>query len=204
MRKLFILTVLLGLGIFAKAQDFKAGAQLGMTGTQVTGDALGGFNKAGIFAGILVHRPMGRLGEGQLEINFIQKGSRKNAKPSAGIYDSYLLRFNYVEVPVMYKFKIVKPLSIEVGLQFAYLINYKQFDENGEFYPDPDVADFKKLDFSIFAGLHYKINNKWSLSFRYSYSILPIKPKPDYAHYMYNGGMYNEVLCTTFQYNFQQ
>ena len=101
----------------------------------MTGDALSGFNKAGFFGGIIVHRPMGRLGEGQLEINFIQKGSRINAKLSDGIYDSYLLRFNYVEVPVLYKFRIGKYLNIEAGSMLAYLINYKEFDENGQFYP---------------------------------------------------------------------
>jgi hypothetical protein len=203
MYKGLLVSMFLLFGLFLKAQDFSAGLQLGITGTQVTGDALSGFNKAGFFGGIIVHRPMGRLGEGQLEINFIQKGSRKNAKPSDGIYDSYLLRFNYVEVPVLYKFRIGKYLNIEAGLMLAYLINYKEFDENGQFYPDPDVEDFKKYDFSAFAGLNYRINSKWGISFRYSYSILPLRPKPDYAHYRYDAGMFNEVLCTTFQYSFQ-
>jgi len=203
MIRILIISLIVLTSISAKSQDFSAGMQLGMTGTQVTGDGLSGFNKAGIFAGVYVSRPMGRLGSAQLEFNFIQKGSRKNAKPSDGIYDSYLLRMNYVEVPILYKFRIVKPLEIEAGLQFAYLINYREFDEHGEFYPDPDVPDLKKLDFSAFAGLHYKINDKWGISLRYGYSILALRPKPDHAYFRWDAGMFNEVLCTTFQYTFQ-
>lgn len=201
--KILVLSFVLVLFTKIQAQDFRAGLQIGMTGTQVTGDNYQGFNKAGFFGGFFVNRPIGRLGEGQLEINFIQKGSRKNAKPSDGIYDSYLLRMNYVEVPVFYKFRIIKPLEIEAGLQFAYLISYREFDEHGEFYPDPDVPDLKKLDFSAFAGLHYKINDKWGISLRYAYSILALRPKPDHAYFRWDAGMFNEVLCTTFQYTFQ-
>ena len=203
MIKVLIISLFILVSISVKSQDFSAGAQFGMTGTQVTGDGLSGFNKAGIFAGVYVNRPMGRLGKAQLEFNFIQKGSRKNAKPSDGIYDSYLLRMNYIEVPIMYKFRIIKPLEIEAGLQFAYLINYREFDEHGEFYPDPDVPNLKKLDFSAFAGLHYKINDKWGISLRYAYSILALRPKPEQVHFRWDGGMFNEVLCTSFQYTFQ-
>lgn len=203
-RRILIFSVTFLLFFELSAQEFNAGVQIGMTGTQVTGDSYQGFNKAGLFGGFFVNRPIGRLGEGQLEINFIQKGSRKNAKPSDGIYTSYLLRLNYVEVPIMYKFNIVKGLKVEVGLMFAYLINWRQFDENGEFFKNPGVPDFKDFDFSGFAGLNYKINEYWGFSFRYSYSILAIRPKPDYSNtsIFYNEGQYNEVLCTAFQYNF--
>ena len=202
--KILVLSFVLVLFTKIQAQDFRAGLQIGMTGTQVTGDNYQGFNKAGFFGGFFVNRPIGRLGEGQLEINFIQKGSRKNAKPSDGIYDSYLLRLNYIEVPVFYKFSIVKGLKVEAGLMLAYLINWRQFDENGEFFKNPSVADFNKFDFSGFAGLNYKINEHWGFSLRYSYSILAIRPKPDYQNtsIYYNQGQYNEVLCTTFQYYF--
>mgnify|MGYP002628937209 CR=1 FL=1 len=185
------------------AQGFKAGIQLGITGTQVTGDRLSGYNKAGLFGGSFVNIPVGKLGDAQLEINFIQKGSRKNAKPSDGIYTSFLLRLNYIEVPVMYRFDIWKQLKIEAGGQFAYLINSRQFDENGEFYEVPGVPDFNKYDISVLAGLNYKINDNWGFSFRYSYSVLAIRPKPFNNNGLnYDGGQYNDVLCTTFQYYF--
>lgn len=184
------------------SQDFNAGIQMGITATQVTGDQLAGFNKAGMFGGFYVNRPLGSIGEGQLEINFIQKGSRKNARPDEGDYESYLLRINYVEVPVMYKFKLRTFIRIETGLMFAYLISSKEFDIQGEIVPDPSINTFKNMDFSAFAGLNYKINDHLAISLRYSYSVLAIRPKPQTITYRYDSGQFNEVVCTTLQYQF--
>ena len=187
------------------AQSFNAGIQGGLTGTQVTGDQLSGFNKAGLFAGLFVNHEAGRLGDLQMEFNFIQKGSRKNAQPDKGIYDSYLMRLNYLAVPVFYRFNIKSPLTIETGLEFAYLISAKEFDEQGQVYPDPSVPYFRSFDLSGFAGLGVAINDRWRFVFRYSYSIIPIRPRPSGGNYYYaywNAGQYNSVLLTTFQYQF--
>ncbi len=197
---IFLFTLSLSISVYS--QEFKAGIQLGITGTQVTGDQLAGFNKAGLFGGFFVNRNFGRLGDGQLEINFIQKGSKKNAHPDKGDYVKYLLRLNYIEVPVMYKFNIKNILKIEAGVMFAYLINSKEFDIQGKVYPDPSIPYYKKYDISGFAGINYKINDIFSLSFRYSYSILAIRPKPNSVTYRYNAGQFNEVLCSSLQYNF--
>ena len=186
----------------ATAQEFKAGIQAGMTATQVTGDALAGFNKAGLFAGLTVRRKMGSFGYGQMEINFIQKGSRKNAKPDKGIYDSYLLRLNYVEVPVSYRYMFYKKMGVDMGLKFAYLINAREFDENGEIPDEVEKPGFNKFDISVFAGLVYKVNKNFNFVIRYAYSIKSFRPKPVSSYTHYSDGQFNETICTAFQYNF--
>ena len=184
--------------------SFNSGLQFGLNATQVTGDQLAGFHKAGIFAGIFVNHKLGRLGDIQMEINFTQKGSRKNAKPDEGIYSSYLMRLNYIAVPIFYRFNIKEPLSIDVGLEAAYLINARERDENGWIEPDMTVPYFKDFDFSIFAGLGVEINDHFRFVFRYSYSIVPIRPRPpgNYYYGYWDAGQYNEVLTGTFQYQF--
>jgi len=203
-RILFILFFFIFSVHYVFAQGFRSGIQAGINGSQVTGDALAGFNKAGIFAGIFVNHPMGTLGEIQMEINFTQKGSRKNAKPDEGIYDSYLMRLNYIAVPVFYKFNINKPFTIDFGLEVAYLFNAKERDINGWIEPDPSVPYFKDFDFSIFAGLGVKVNENLRLVLRYSYSVLPIRQRPpgNYYYGYWDAGQYNEVLTITFQYKF--
>lgn len=198
--------VILALGVFisfcADAQEFKAGFQFGMTGTQVRGDGISGFNKAGLFGGFFVNRPTGKIGEFQLELNFIQKGSRKNNDPEQGIYDKYLLRLNYIELPFSYRFNLTKKIKLEGGLMIAYLITSKEFDENGEIIPDLTVDYFNDFDFSIMAGINYKLSKKLSINFRYSYSILPIRGTPKIDTNRWTKGQYNSVLCTALQYNF--
>jgi len=205
MNKIFLITVIiLFTSSISWSQGFNSGFQVGINGSQVTGDALAGFHKAGIFAGIFVNHPAGSIGDLQLEINFTQKGSRKNAKPDEGIYDSYLMRLNYVAVPISYKFKLKEPLSIDLGLEFAYLINAKEKDINGWIEPDPTVPYFKNLDFSIFAGLGVDINDNLRFVMRYSYSILPIRERPpgNYYYGYWDAGQYNEVLTASIQYQF--
>ncbi len=187
---------------FSQAQSFNAGLQFGMTGTQVTGDQLSGFNKAGLFGGAFVNHSAGRLGDFQLELNFIQKGSRKNAHPDKGDYLQYLMRLNYLALPVFYKFKIKKTLSLELGVEFAYLINSKEFDEYG--LMTQALEDFKKYDLSGFAGLGVSFKSNFRFVFRYSYSILPIRPQPpaNSAPSYYDAGQFNEVLIASIQYQF--
>ena len=196
----FLLFSILG----AHAQDFNSGIQAGLNGTQVTGDQLAGFHKAGIFAGIFVNHRAGRLGDFQLELNFTQKGSRKNAQPDKGIYDSYLMRLNYLALPVFYRFKIKEPLTIDLGFETAYLINAKEKDINGWIEPDLSVPYFKDFDFSIFAGLGVNLNDNLRFVFRYTYSIVPIRERPpgNYYYGYWDAGQYNEVLTGTFQYQF--
>ncbi len=184
--------------------NFNFGLQFGLNGSQVTGDQLAGFHKAGLFGGIFVNHKAGRLGSFQLEMNFTQKGSRKNAKPDEGIYDSYLMRLNYLAVPLLYRFNINQTLSIDVGLEAAYLINAKERDQNGWVEPDLSVPYFKNFDFSIFAGLGVEINDQLRFVFRYSYSIVPIRARPpgNYYYGHWDAGQYNEVLTGALQYQF--
>jgi hypothetical protein len=201
---ILILIFFISFGTIKAQSSFNSGFQLGLNATQVTGDQIAGFHKAGIFAGIFVNHKAGSLGDFQLEINFTQKGSRKNAKPDEGIYDSYLMRLNYIAVPLLYRFNLKEPLSIDVGLEVAYLINAKEKDINGWVEPDKSVPYFKDFDFSIFAGLGVHINDKLRFIFRYSYSIVPIRPRPpgNYYYGYWDAGQYNEVLTASLQYQF--
>ena len=201
MRKLLLISFLFFM-IGLNAQSFRAGLQLGLAASQVTGDQLAGFNKVGMFGGVFVNYPTGDLGDIQLELNFIQKGSRKNAHPDKGDYEQYIMRLNYVALPLFYRFKFKKILSIELGAEFAYLISSKEFDVYGIITPDPRKADFRNFDLSAFAGLGIKFYDRFRLVFRYSYSVMPIRPQPDEGFFYYDAGQFNEVLLTTVQYQF--
>src|SRR5258706_10632378 len=80
------------------AQNFNAGLRFGIDGSQVNGDNLSGFNKAGIIAGAYVSRKFSDLISLQMEMVYIQKGSRK---PTDMNNSYYRLRVHYIEVPVL-------------------------------------------------------------------------------------------------------
>src|SRR5207237_7949390 len=85
-------------------QRFHAGLIAGISTTQVAGDQLSGFNKAGIIGGGFVVTPIGDKTSLQMEINFIQKGSRKPLQTDNNEF--YVMRLSYFEVPVLFKWQI--------------------------------------------------------------------------------------------------
>ena len=58
-----------------QAQNFGGGLILGLSTSQVGGDNLGGFNKAGLLVGAFVNIPISELLSFQMEMTYIQKGS---------------------------------------------------------------------------------------------------------------------------------
>lgn len=203
MNKLFlILTFAILFPLVALSQSFKAGFQFGVTATQVDGDNLSGYNKAGIYGGGFVNHPIGDRDNLQLEISFIQKGSRKNAKPSDGIYDSYLMRLNYVEVPFLYSHHIKKYFNIHGGISMGYLISSKERDNYGVFVPSPTVPSFRDFELAGLLGMSFRFKEKWDFVFRFSYSLIPIRDTPILSLAYYNKPQHNNLLITALQYHF--
>ena len=73
---LWLILVLLFLPSILFAQDFKAGARLGICATQVDGDTYEGFNKPGLTLGVFVNR---KLEADQLREEERKKQSNINA-----------------------------------------------------------------------------------------------------------------------------
>ena len=184
-----------------KAQSFNFGLSAGLIGSQVNGDQFRGYNKLGLFGGIFVNKAI-ENNDIQMEFNFIQKGSRKNQNPDAGDFTTYIMRLNYIEIPVFYRYYLHKYLSIQGGLKIAYLISAKEFDSYGLITSNPGIPDFRNLDYSLFAGLDTRINDELKVLFRFSYSMRAIRPNPSNVVWYLNRGQYNEVLTLALQYQF--
>ena len=76
MRKKFALFIFFGFLISnLQAQNFGGGIILGLSTSQVGGDDLAGFNKAGVLAGVFANKSISELLSLQMEMNYIQKGS---------------------------------------------------------------------------------------------------------------------------------
>ena len=77
MLKKYILYLLLGvLTLSVNAQNFGGGVILGLSSSQVGGDDLSGFHKTGGLIGIFVNNSISKLLSVQMEMTYIQKGSK--------------------------------------------------------------------------------------------------------------------------------
>ena len=57
-----------------------------------------------------------------MELDYIQKGSRENPD-SSNNYEFYLLRLNYVEIPLHYKYDFHEKGTLEAGLSLGFLVH---------------------------------------------------------------------------------
>lgn len=180
------------------AQYFKAGLAMGISTSQVSGDTYAGFNKIGITGGAFLKRSFSELWDGSFEIIYIQKGSKKVENPDKGEYDSYLLKLNYIEVPILAKYHY-KKFTFECGPSVGSLI--KNIEES---YPNPPSnRKFNNIETSINFGISYPLlSDKLAFDWRYSNSILPIRAHASGAKYWFNRGQYNTALSFILHYQF--
>ena len=179
------------------AQNFNAGIISGISTTQVSGDNLAGFHKAGLILGGFVNRNINNQMELQIEMTFTQKGSvnqKKDKLPQ--IAD---INLNYLEFPILFKFVQSNNISIELGLQTAALIEGYYSDLYGKL---ENQIEFNKIEIGGLIGFSYLLTRKISLNTRLSNSLLPIAPHASGQTYNLNKGKYNTGLNFSLQYQF--
>jgi len=188
-----------------QAQNFGGGIILGLSTSQVGGDDLGGFNKAGLLAGVFANKSISPLLSFQMEMTYIQKGSNN---PYMNDYEHKNvgkpdISLSYIEVPLLLQYHQSEVLKIEGGLLSAYLIDGYYNDSNGKIPNEPNP--FINYDVGLFLGLDYKYSDNINLNTRICNSVLPIGSE-DYNHpNTYNSsrkGKYNSVLSFALHYNF--
>ena len=207
MKKKFALFIFCGF-LFSnlQAQNFGGGIILGLSTSQVGGDDLGGFNKAGILAGFFANKSISELLSFQMEMTYIQKGSNNpnmNNSEHLQDYEKPDISSSYIEIPLLLQYHQSEVLKIEGGLLSAYLINGYYNDRIGEI-PN-ETNPFINYDLGLFLGLDYKYSDNISLNTRICNSIFPIGSEDYNGVSRYNSNMkgkYNSVLSFALHYNF--
>ncbi len=208
----FIVSFILVVGAVS-GQQFHGGVTAGIIGSQVAGDGYSGFHKGGIFAGGYVNWEFTQHSTMQLELTYLQKGSRQNPKPDENMYDNYLFRLNYMEVPVLYVYKLpdinlknVGDFYLETGPSLGVLVNYYETDVNG--YEISDQQDYNKpatftLQWNI--GMRYFIAQKFGVDFRYNFSLLNIRSNNVTGDVwrFWGYGQFNDALVLSLFYQFK-
>ena len=197
MTKKFAILLFCGfLALSIQAQNFGGGLILGLSTSQVSGDNLGGFNKAGLLAGGFIDLQLSKTLKGQMEMTFIQKGSN-NPNMNKNNYSD--INLSYVEIPLLVKYQQGRSIAIEGGIEAAFLISASDNDIYGQVSAN-STREFNTTDIGIFIGLDYFINTRLILNSRISNSILPIREHASGATFQLNKGQYNSVLSFSLHY----
>jgi len=172
MNKAILILSLLICTSLAHAQDFRAGALLGTSFSQVDGDNYIGYNKVGINIGGFVSRPISDKWELQFDISYIQKGSREAPKPDKGRYDDYKIHLSYIQFPLVARYHY-KKFSGEAGISIAALLNSEEEVDGApvEDIPNSDIVPFQNTEWATVFGLNYHITDRLWINARWLYSI---------------------------------
>ena len=202
-KPLLLFFVLLIINLQLLSQEFHGGVTAGLVGSQVAGDNYSGFKKAGIYAGGYVGWEFTKHSGLQLELTYFQKGSRENPTEKNN-YDQYLLRLNYIELPVLYQYKINK-FIIEGGPSLGFNVGYYEerdglvlSDQDGHNPPSPVTLQMN-------LGLRFFLSQKFGVDFRYNFSIWGIRTENRSGDVwrFWTYGQFNDALVLSIFYQFR-
>jgi hypothetical protein len=207
-RPIFFLSVLLFLSTAAVAQDkaiFHGGFYAGIATSQLSGDQLSGFKKPGAYAGAFINLHLGPQSLLQLEISYIQKGSRSVSKTIGLVY---AVNLQYFEMPLLYKYQFpgkLRRFGLEAGPALGFLIKNTDVERNsyGLLYNRPP---FNRIDLSAMGGLSVMIIDggkcDMTTDIRVSQSVIRVRKHFSGEVYRLNRGQYNSVLSLTLAFEF--
>lgn len=205
MRKIaFLVIIALTIGISSYAQKrafrFDGGLNGGLLVSQMSGDALAGWDKPGITAGGWVHinynNPWGTF----LGMAYVPKGSRKNADQDNGDFDTFILQLDYLDIPILATYKTER-FRFNLGPSFGILLRQNIKFNGTDFSVDPS---FRRFDASMAAGVTWFASRNIHLELRGSTSFIPVRPAPAIVNpgSFYERGNYNHVLQFCVHYSF--
>jgi opacity protein-like surface antigen len=147
---------------FSYAQNFDAFIIGGLNVSQIEGDKLSGYNKAGIIFGGATRFVLKEGWSLQQEIVYYQRGSRATDKELNN--DNFSIkRLDYIDILLLANYAINEDWSVIGGLGFGAFVNVKS-----------DVVEDRsvyKSDIFGTLGVQYQLSEKWFAMFKGQYSL---------------------------------
>ena len=160
---------ILNISMLSSQRTFDLDVLAGVTASQISGDGATGFNQFGFQAGVLLNTSLSERSEIASGLLWNQKGAR--TQPSMQNLVTYHLRANYIEVPVLFRYRY-KSYFVEVGPTFNFLARVK---ERTSFETITD-RPFRLFELAGVGSVGYQINEKLVIAAQFQNSILPVRP----------------------------
>ncbi|MNS40489.1 hypothetical protein D3C86_301730 [compost metagenome] len=197
-------------GVMAQTEKVKLGVKAGLNISSLTFDdkELDSSDKTGFTAGLMAEIPLAKNFSVQPELLYSQQGmklSYSDAEVQNSHYKS-TIALNYLNIPVMLKYYVVKGLSIQAGPQVGILLKANnKYQDNFLGYDNHEEMDLKDysngVDASVNFGLGYQFKGKFYADARYNLSYTNVfKDVTANTNYIINSDMKNKVFQITIGY----
>lgn len=196
MKKLLFLAIIaFSFATTIYGQNFYGGLVAGGTMSQIGGDGRGGFHKVGIVGGAFAGLKLNEDFDIQMELKYIQKGSLSNDFESFPGSDPFLIKLDYIDLPIVMSYNLnkinindvnLKWMKLEFGLSLDVLVNARQkiFGENIQ--SDP----WNRLVVNTVLGVRVDVRENLEVGLRSINAMTSICPV---SKYPYNNGVVNYV-----------
>ena len=205
MKRLPILLLLfLLICVKTQAQSFDGGLTAGVVTSQIEGDGYAGFHQIGCTAGLFGRIPTYGLASWQMELKYSLFGSHSSADEENFGMNHLDIRLHYVELPLMFRYKLsglsingktLDFITLELGLSGVFLIRGTKAENFESNFDNPGW-----LFFSVTgnAGLQFDLNDRLGINFRSMNSLTPCRLTPDAGSYFLHS--FNVALQATVVY----
>lgn len=198
--KQFLLTFFIVFVCYASfAQRFEGGLIGGFNAAQVDGDQYKGYHKPGVALGGYVKTDLSRTVFAAMELKLMQKGARNIDSLATNGQIKYIMRLNYIDLPVYLGIRTSERISLLVGLSSGYLISGKEFNDYGQL-PVEDRHPFNAFDLQTMIGFRFQFTKRLFVDVRGAYSMLPIRDRPGDVLWYWRSNQFNNMLSTTVLY----
>lgn len=163
-KKLWIAVIAIGIAGTVNAQEVKFGAKLGMNVSSINGSNVTNIDsKTGFVLGVTSEISLTDKFSVQPELLFSQQGAKSEG--------NFTLDLNYLTLPIMAKYYVVKGFSVEAGPQFSFLVKDEAVSETNGAVSDTDARNF---DLNANLGLGYQLENGIFFQTRYNLGLLDV------------------------------
>lgn len=204
-------TLFFGMTITAQTEKVKVGVKAGLNLAALTFDEseLNSSNKTGFTAGVMVEVPLTKNFSLQPELLYSQQGTKISFSDPDVTNSQFksTIDLNYLNIPVMLKYYVVKGLSIQAGPQIGILLKANnKYQDNFLGYENKETLNLKEystgIDTSVNFGLGYQFKDKFYTDLRYNVSYSNVFKEGDANHFI-NNDMKNRVFQITIGYFFK-
>ncbi|WP_299683695.1 porin family protein [uncultured Dokdonia sp.] len=146
-----------------KAQDISFGAKAGANFASISGDLTEDIDGRTSFnAGVVANIGISEKFSIQPELVYSAQGGTANIEG-----EDFTIKLDYINVPVLADFNIVKGLSIQAGPQIGFNITSEVDADGGE----SSEIESENIEFSLAAGAQYKLDQGLFFQARYGLGI---------------------------------
>ncbi len=172
-----LLIGLLSFSVTVKAQFIKGAVIGGVNLSQVDGDEVYGFKKFGANVGAAAIIPFTDHWEVSIETIFSQKGSHQRPQREDSLTGEYLLKLNYLDIPVLVHYNDKDIVTFGLGFSYGRLTHVEEYEHGRKIETTTIDGPYSRSDINAIADIRFRVWQRLKFNLRYSYSLKKIRTR---------------------------